>query len=134
MHLVPWIWAAGVLHLLVASANFFAARKLRFADNLRRLTPIVREVFLVQNVFIVLILVAIALLCFVFAGNLTGPTALGRCLSVFLALFWGLRLLIQLFFYNSESKRQYPVVNGVLLAMFTYLCGVFTLAALGWGS
>jgi alginate O-acetyltransferase complex protein AlgI len=134
MYLVPWIWAAGALHLLVASANFFAARKLRFADNLRRLTPIVRDVFIVQNVFIVLLLAAIALLCFVFAGDLAGPTTLGRCLSAFLALFWGLRLLIQLFFYNAESKRQYPVVNAVLLMMFIYLCGVFTFAALGWGS
>jgi hypothetical protein len=134
MYLVPWIWAAGVLHLLVASANFFAAHKLRYLDNLRRVTPIVRDVFIVQNVFIVFMLAGFALLCFLFAGDLTGPTALGRCLSGFLALFWGLRVLTQLFFYNAESKRQHPVLNGLFLATYIYLGGVFTIAALGWGS
>src|SRR6266851_7421935 len=105
------IWSAGALHLLVASANFFAPRKLHYGENLRNVSPIVRDVFIVQNIYIVLVQVAFALLCFLFAPDLAGASPLGRFLSGFLALFWGLRVLSQLFFYNAEVKKEHPVFN-----------------------
>ena len=134
MNLIPWVWAAGAVHLLVASANFFAARELRYRDNLQKVTPIIRDIFYIQNLYIVLTLVASGLLCFAFAPELTGSGVFGRVFSGLLAGFWGLRIGMQLFFYNAESKRKYPVINAGMLAVFVYLCGVFTLAALGLGA
>jgi Na+/phosphate symporter len=127
--LIPAIWVAGGLQLLVASANFFAPRKLNYRENLARLSPIVREIFLIQCLYIVLILVAFALLCFFFAEELAGASLLGRCLSGFLACFWGLRILMQLFHYNREIKREHPVFNAMFLAAFVALTIIFTLAA-----
>src|SRR5258708_4016966 len=94
--IVPFIWLAAVLQLLVASANFFAPRMLHFRDNLARLDPTVRESFVIRGQFLVLVLIAFALLCFGFAAELTGGSLLARCLCGFLALFWGLRAIFQL--------------------------------------
>jgi hypothetical protein len=131
--LVPWIWAAGGLQLLVASANFFAPRKLRYRENLAKVSPIVREIFIVQNVYVVLVLVAFALVCFLFAPDLVGRSPLGLFLSGFLALFWGGRVVIQLFVYDRELKRNNPRMHALFLAAVVYLTAVFALAALGAG-
>jgi hypothetical protein len=131
--LIPCLWAAGALHLLIASANFFAARELDYRGNLARVSAMVRAVFVVQNVYIVLVLVATALLCFLFAPELAGLSPLGRFLSGFLAVFWGLRVVIQLFFYPAEAKRAHPLINAAFLLTTLYLCAVYTAAVLGLG-
>jgi hypothetical protein len=131
MELIPFVWAAGGVQLLIASVNFFLPKELDYRGNLAKLSPIVREVFVVQAAYIVLILVAFAGLCFAFAGELGGGSPLGRALSGFLALFWGLRFCIQLLYYEASLKRRHPVLNLVFLSAFTYLTSVFAVAA--WG-
>jgi len=131
MNLIPWLWIAGVVQLLIASANFFAPRLLHYRENLAKVSPMVREVFIVQNAYIVLVLLGNAGLCFCFTEELAGDSLLGRSLSGFLALFWGMRLPIQLFFYDPEAKRRYPVFNLLFLLAFVYLTGVFAVAVLG---
>jgi hypothetical protein len=132
--LIPLLWAAGGVQLLIASVNFFLPKQLDYRGNLAKLTPIVREVFVVQTVYIVLILAAFAGLCFVFTTELAGGSALGRTLSGFLALFWGLRFCIQFFSYDAALKRQHPLLNVAFLAAFVYLTGVFGAAAVGLGA
>lgn len=129
MNLIPWLWAAGFLQLLVASANIFAPRVLHYRENLARVSPMVREVFIVQNVYIVLVLLGTAGLCFAFDADLAGGSRLGQCLSGFLAVFWGLRVLIQLFCYDRATRRRYPVFDLLFLSAFVYLSGVFVVAA-----
>jgi hypothetical protein len=129
MDLIPLVWAAGGVQLLIASANFFLPKELDYRGNLAKLSPIVREVFLVQAAYIVLILVAFAGLCFAFAGELAGGSPLGRALSAFLALFWGLRFCIQMLYYEASLKQRHPVLNGMFLLAFMYLTGVFAVAA-----
>jgi hypothetical protein len=133
MHpLIPYIWAAGAAQLLVASASLFAPKMLHYRENLAKLAPIVRQIFIVMNCYIVLVLVAFAGLCFGFAGELAGQSVLGRYFSGFLAIFWSMRVLIQLFFYDRQTKRSHPVFNLLFLAAFVYLAGTFTVAALAW--
>lgn len=129
--IVPAIWFAGLLQLLVASANFFAPRKLQYRENLAQASQTVRDIFAIHCVYIILILVSFALLCFTFAHELAGGSPLGRSLSGFLACFWGLRIAMQLFHYNREIKRKHPIYNAIFLATFICLTIIFTLAAIG---
>jgi hypothetical protein len=124
------LWIAGGLQLLVASSNVFAPRKLRYAENLARVDRTFRDVFVILYLYIILMLVSFAVLCFTFAGELAGGSALGRCLSGFLAGFWGLRTLMQVFHYNREIKRRYPVYNALFMTTFVILTAIFATAAL----
>jgi hypothetical protein len=132
--LVPCIWAAGVLQLLVASANVFAVRMFRYRESLRAVPGHVAEVFVVQNVFIMLTVVGMAGLCFGFAGELAGGSRLARVLSGFLSFFWGSRLAFQLFFYDRRLRREHRVFDVLLLLTFGYLVVVFAIGALTSGS
>jgi alginate O-acetyltransferase complex protein AlgI len=127
--LAPYLWAAGVLQLLVASANVFAVRMFGYRETLASVPKHVAQVFVVQNVFIVLTVVGTAGLCFVFPDDLSGGSILGRRLSAFLALFWGIRLLFQLFYYDREVRRRHRVLDALFVLAFAYLTAVFAIAA-----
>lgn len=124
------LWLAGGLQLLVASSNIFAARKLHYAENLARVDRTFRDIFVILYVYIILMLLSFAVLCFTFANDLAGGSVLGRCLSGFLAGFWGLRALMQVFHYNRAIKRKYPVYNALFLTTFVVLTAIFAIAAL----
>jgi len=123
-----FIFVAGALQLLVASANIFAFGKFRYLDHLRTLPIVVRQVFLVQNVYIMLVQVGFALLCFFFADELTAGRPMGRAFAGFLAVFWGSRVLLQLFYYDRELRRANRLFDVLFLAADGYLAAVFILA------
>lgn len=127
--IVPYIWFAGGLQLLVASANVFAARMFQYRESLRTQPGHVAQVFVVQNVFIVFTVVGMAGLCFAFAEELAGGSLLGRCLSGFLSAFWVGRLIFQLFFYDTHLRRQHRLFDVLFLLTFSYLVVVFAIGA-----
>jgi hypothetical protein len=131
MSLPPsFIYLAGALHLVVASANLFAFRKFRYLEHLRTVPLVLRQVFLVQNAYIMLVQVGFALACFFFAGELTAGRGLGSAFAGFLAVFWGSRVFLQLFFYDRELRRANRFFDVLFLAADGYLAVVFGLAAL----
>ncbi len=126
---VPYVWVAGVLQLLVAISNVFAARMFRYRESLRTLPAHVAEVFIVQNVFVVFTVVGIAGICFAFAEELAGGSLLGRSVSGFLSVFWCGRLMFQLFFYDRELRRQHRAFDALFILAFAYLVIVFAIGA-----
>jgi hypothetical protein len=50
MHtMIPFIWGAGIVQLLIVAANFWIPSILDYRGNLERLTPFVRQVFVVRH-------------------------------------------------------------------------------------
>jgi hypothetical protein len=131
--LVPWIWAAGVVHLAIAAANFALPQRLRVRENAARLSPILRQVLYVHWLYIGIVLLIFAALCLFFAEELAGGSVLGRFLSGAMAGFWLLRIPLQLFYYDRETRRQNRALDALYLLALTFLAGVFSAAALGAG-
>ena len=131
MNIVPFLWVAGGVQLLIAGANIGLPSRLRYRENLARLTPIVRQVFVVHSVYIGLVLVIFSALWIGYAPELASGSGLGRFLSASLALFWSLRVLVQLFYYDRELCRRYRAAHIAFTLSFLFLSGVFIAAALG---
>jgi len=129
--LIPWLWVAGAIQLLIIAANFALPKKLRCRENLVKVSPMIREVFVVHWLYIVLVLGIFTTLCFWFAPELAGGSRLGRFLSLAMSIFWLLRVPIQLFFYDREIRRQNRLADVAFLLTFSYLGIVFGAAALG---
>jgi hypothetical protein len=130
-HLIPWLWAAGTVQLVIIAANVVLPKKLSCRDNLSRVSPMIRAVFVVHWVYILLILGIFTSLSFWFAPELAGASRLGRYLSAVIAVFWLLRVPIQLFFYDREIRKQNRFGDIIFLLAFSYLGVVFSIAALG---
>jgi hypothetical protein len=129
--LIPGLWAAGAVQLVILAANFFLPKKLRCRENLSRVSPMIRSVFVVHWIYIALVLGIFSALSFWFAPDLAGASRLGRFLSAAIAVFWLLRVPIQLFAYDPELRRQNRLSDIIFLAAFSYLGIVFGVAALG---
>ena len=124
------IQIAGAVQLLVASANLFAFKKFSYRRYLKHLPLVMRQVFLVQNFYIMLAQLGFALLCFGFADELVSGRPLGRAMAGFLAVFWGSRVLLQLFYYDRELRRANRAFDVLFLLADGYLAAAFALAAL----
>ena len=132
MHpLVPYLWAAGGVQLLMAAANAVLPGKLHYRENLAKVAPIIRQIFIVHSVYIVLVLVMFSGLCFLFAPELAGRAPLGRFLSGGMALFWLPRLFIQVFYYDDALKRQNRVAHLTFTLAVAALVVIFGLAVSG---
>ena len=129
--LIPWLWVAGAMQLVILAANFVLPKKLRCRENLEHVSPMIREVFVVHWLYIVFVVGIFTSLCFWFAPELAGASRLGRFLSSAMAIFWLFRVPIQLFFYDSEIRRQNRLADVTFLLTFSYLGIVFSAAALG---
>ena len=127
--LAPWIRVAGAIQLLVAALNLALPRSLDYRRNLVRLSPIVRQVFVVHSVYIGLTLLIFGGLCVGFAGELASGTPLARYLMGCLALFWALRIGFQLLYYDRHWRRRHAWLDRLLLLAVGYLAVVCALAA-----
>ena len=75
--LEPYFWVAGVLQWLVAASNLYAARIFRYRQEMAKVSPFVREVFVVQNVYIMATVATFGVLCLRFAPDLAGRSPAG---------------------------------------------------------
>jgi hypothetical protein len=121
---------AGVLQLVIAAANFFLPTKLHYRENLAKVSPIIRQIFTVHSIYIVLVLIGFGLICLLFPSDLCGANPLGRFLCRFLAIFWGLRVVLQFTYYDSAIKKENPLGTLCFGTAFIYLATIFTAATL----
>lgn len=118
-------WAAVVLAMIIL-ANFIAPKKLGYAKNLEKADAFFSEVFRVHCGYTVFTMFAMMLACIFYHHELRDSVGVGFGLNLFLALFWGSRVVVQICFYNRAIKQQYPVYNVIFLIAFLYLGALFS--------
>ena len=128
--MVEAIWGAGVVHLGIIGANVPLPGRLRVREKLAGVPRFVRQIFYVHWIYIVIVLGLFAALCFGFAPELAGGSALGRFLSGFMAAFWLLRIGLQIFYYDREVRRQNRGLDMIYVASLIVLVVIFGSAAL----
>lgn len=126
-----WIWAAGAVQLGIVAANVLLPKRLDLRENLGKLSPMLRQVFLVHWFYILFVLVGFSAVCFFFADELAGGSRLGRFVSGGISIFWLLRLFLQLFYYDREFRRRTAVLDATYCLALAFLGAVFALGAFG---
>ena len=124
------IWGAGIVHVGIMAANVPLPGRLRVRERLAGVPTFVRQIFYVHWGYIVIVLGLFAALCFGFAPELAGASPLGRFLSAFMAGFWLLRIVLQIFYYDREIRRENRVLDTMYLGSLIVLVMVFGLASL----
>ena len=124
------IWGAGFVHLGIIVANIPLPGRLRVREHLAGVPRFVRQIFYVHWIYIVIVLGMFAGLCFGFSAELAGASALGRFLSSFLCGFWLLRIVLQVFYYDREIRRENWGLDSLYMAALSVLVVIFGMAAL----
>ena len=121
LHLIGWL-LIGLALLHVVFPRYFSWR-----TELRHLSTINREMMQVHTFFVALTVLLMGLLCLTSAPDLAG-TALGRRISLGLAVFWFARLLTQFFGYSSvlwRGRAFETIVHVVFSLLWFYLTIAF---------
>lgn len=125
----------GILHLgtLIGSAQ--VPKELNFREELPKLAPLFQHWIWTAGGYIVLNILAFGLVSLFFSNELAAGSSLARAVCGFIAVFWGIRLLIQCFLFDAKSYLTNWFLRAGyhgLTAVFTYHTLVYGWAAIRW--
>ena len=127
MTLLTHLRVVGVIMALLVVVNLFVPRRLRWREELARVSLVNRQIFQVHTIFIVLILAMFAVLLLTAADALLEPTRLSRLVLGGLTIFWGLRMLTQWFYYSPavwRGDRFNTAMHGLFSVAWVYVTAV----------
>lgn len=124
---VRLIRMAGGIHAAIVLANFPLPRRLQVRESLSGVPSLLRQIFYVHWLYVVLVVGLFGTLCFSFAHDLVGPSAIGRFLSAFMGGFWLLRIFLQCLYYDPEARRVHRALDFLYLGALVVLVSIF-----GW--
>lgn len=123
---------AGVGQLLLCAAALAIPKVLDWKNDFRRLQPLTRRVFWVYAGYIWFTILSIGLGSTFAAGLLVEDSGLATAVCVYVALFWGARLVIQFACFGRSVYPRTPalhVVEFTLITLFVFLASVYSFAA-----
>jgi hypothetical protein len=106
---------------------------LDWRKNLAVLHPFLRKLFWVYGVFVVMVIIAFAVLTFRHADAMAAREPVARSLCLFIAIFWGARLLVQFAIFDARpflTNWFYKTGFHALTIIFAFLTFVYGKAAL----
>lgn len=119
---------AGLILTGLVVANFVAPKRFNYRSNLAGAGVFVRQVFYVHCAYIIAIIGGLALLCLGWPELLL-KDRMGKVLCGFFALFWFSRVVVQLTYYDTETRRSNRFWDIFFLGVFLTLGAIFTLAS-----
>jgi hypothetical protein len=125
------IFWAGVGQWSVLVASALVPVRLRWRETLAPLPRLVRQLFWVYGGYVVLSIVSLGLVCMVFSRELSEGSPLARAICGYIAVFWLVRLALQLWLDARPYLTAWWLHGGeyVLTVLFT----TFVLV-LGWAA
>ncbi|RYD64157.1 MAG: hypothetical protein EOP83_10440 [Verrucomicrobiaceae bacterium] len=120
---------AGLMMAGIVMANFVAANRWRYRENLANSEVMVRQVFHVHCAYIIAIVGSLGALCLGWPQLLLAD-GMGRVLSGFFGVFWASRVIVQLTYYDKETRRNERGWDLFFLGVFATLSTIFTLTSI----
>jgi hypothetical protein len=123
---------AAALQLLILIASALTPRVLNWRKNLASLHPFLRRLFWVYGVFIVMMIIAFAILTFVHVEAMARGEPVARSLCLLIAVFWGTRLFVQFAIFDPRpflTNWVYKAGYQALSVIFLFLTVVYGKAA-----
>ncbi len=120
---------AGLMCLGLVVANFVGAKLVKYAASLEKSGPIVRQIFYVHCAYIVMLILGLAVLCLGWPELLLSD-GMGRVVCLFFGLFWAIRVVVQLTYYDKKLRAAERGWDFFFLGVFGSLAIIFTLGGL----
>lgn len=131
MNLADVLFWAGAAHYGILIASALVPFRLNWREELRPLSTLHRQMYWTYGGYVVLSIVAFALISTTNAAELAAGSGLARGFCGYVAIFWGIRVLLQGVFDVKEHLTAWWLRLGyhTLTALFVF----FTLAY-GWAA
>jgi len=123
---------AALTHLGLIAAGALMPKAVDLWKHVKDLPPFIRRLFKVYYVFIGFMLLSFGLLTWIHAEELASGTPLAQAVSVVMALFWTIRLVVAGFVFDVRpylTNVWYRIGYAATNVVFGLLPGVYALAA-----
>jgi len=123
---------AGFMHFGLLLASFSTPRVLAWESDLKKVSPLTRQLVLVHGGFIVLTIISFGVLTLVAGRELLAGNVLALAVTTFIGLFWTCRLLVQIFYFKAGPWLTTPfrkIGYRALCVVFAYFAFAYLTAA-----
>ncbi len=123
---------AGLLHFGLLLASFSVPRVLEWGNELKKVSPLTRQLVLVHGGFIVLVIIGFGAVTLLAGRELLTGSRLATVLTAFIGVFWSCRLAIQVCYFDARPWLTTPfrqIGYRALYLVFTYLAAVYWISA-----
>ena len=132
LELSQLIFLAGFGQLAVLAASALVPFQLNWREELKGLRRLHRQMYWVYGGYVVLSIIALGTISVLNAEELAGGGRLARSVCAYTAVFWGIRLGLQVVFDVKEHLTTWWLKLGYagLTALFAAFTIIYTLAAI----
>lgn len=124
-----WIRLAGLAHFGILIASAQVPFRLDWKSELASLSPLHRQMYWIYGAYTAFSIVAFGVISLAFPDQLADGSGLSRAFCGYVAIFWGVRLVLQAVMNVSEHLTAWWLRAGYhgLTVVFLFLTAVF-----GW--
>jgi len=113
------IWIGGLYNLAFLIFHDFFWKIFDWKDDLKKLTPINKAIMQVLNLMLIFVLLIFAYVSFFHVQEMP-TTELGKTITIFIALFWGIRAILQLVFFSRTKLISYMLFAIFIIGFLLY--------------
>lgn len=127
-----WIFVAGITQLGILIASALVPGVLDWRRDLQHVATLTRRMIWVHGAYVAFAIAAFGAIAIAHADELASGQPLARSVCAFLAVFWGVRLLLQYRVLDASDHLDHVMLRlgyHGLTAAFLYLTSVFACAA-----
>lgn len=125
---------AGIAQLGILTASALVPFQLDWQSELSGLKKLHRQMYWIYGGYVVMAIIAFGLICLLHSGEMVKSEGLARSVNAYIALFWGVRLVLQTQLDAKPFLVTWWLIVGyhMLTVLFAALTAFFALLALGW--
>lgn len=123
----------GIMQLGILTASALVPGTLKWRKELAGLSALSRQLIWVHGGYIVLTIAAMGLVSLCEATELAGGSLLARSICLFVAVFWSVRLTIQLLLFDGQpylTRRAFKLGYHALTVAFATLSFIYVWVAI----
>ena len=130
MDLEKAVIIGGLAHLGILSAGLVMTKVLNWQKELKNLDQLSQHIIWTHAAYVWLVILAFGLVSVLYPSSLVNQDPLGIATCGFISLFWGIRLIIQFFYFDAKpylTDAKLKLGFHSLTVCFTYFTVVY-----GW--
>lgn len=130
INLVDLFRIAGAIQLCILIASALAPIRLNWTRDLASLPKLHRQMYWTYGGYVVLGILTLGLICLMCAPELVTGSRLSQAVCLYGALFWGIRLGLQLVFEVKPHLTTWWLIGGyhLLTVLFLFITLVYVYA------
>jgi hypothetical protein len=122
------LWLAGVGHFVVLIASFQVPYRLRWNEDLEKLTSFNRKLMWVHGGFAIYTIASFGVMTLLLHGEIVSGQRAALALAIFIGTYWLLRIIVDFTYYSHSDwpkGKGFAIGHVLLTLLFVFLSATY---------